>query len=275
VSSATLETPVSPRAHHLPAALVTVLALALVVVGAGLGGDTARLAAVFVLQAGLVVAWAPATGTGRVVGTVVVGLAAAVGADVAIELPDRPDLSGLLAVLGPAFLAVVLDQMLRRDRRDTVAALAGGVLLVCAVTALSVLLLVARATTAGADLTTTALLVVGAALLVGHLVDLVLPRPQLASGVPRGLPGLLLAVLAGALTGFLRRGAGDLVDGVSAVTFGAILGAVAALVAIAASYVAAEADAGGRTRRAALAVVQGLLPIAACAPVALALHTAL
>ena len=45
----------------------------------------------------------------------------------------------------------------------------------------------ARSTGTGRALV--ALLAVGAALVVGHLVDLVLPRPQLAPGVPRGLLG--------------------------------------------------------------------------------------
>jgi hypothetical protein len=51
---------------------------------------------------------------------------------------------------------------------------------------------------AGAPVLLTALLAVGAALLVGHLVDLVLPRPRIAAGVPRGLLGLVLAVVAAA-----------------------------------------------------------------------------
>src|SRR3954451_20028993 len=213
-----------------------------------------------------------AAGVGGALGTTVVGVLASVGADAALELPDRPRLGGLLAVLGPAFLVVVLAQMLRRNRQDMVAALSSGVLLVCAVSALAVLLLVGRSGSSAA-LVTSALLAVGTALLVGHLVDLVVPRPQLAFGVPRGLLGLVLAVAAAAAVAFARRGHGDLVDSVSAVTFGTVLGAVAALVAVAASYVVVEADVGvGRGRAAALSLVQALLPVAACAPVALALQ---
>jgi hypothetical protein len=220
-------------------------------------------------------AWVGATGTGGPLGTAIVGVLAAVGADAALELPDRPQLGGLLAVLGPAFLVVVLSQMLRRNRQDMVAALSSGVLLVCVVSSLAVLLLLGRAESS-VGLATSALLVVGTSLVVGHLVDLVLPRPQLAPGVPRGLVGLVLAVAAGAAVAFARRGDSDLVDGLSAITFGAVLGAVAALVSVAASYVAAETNPqGSRGRVAALWVVQAVLPIAACAPVALALQTAL
>ncbi|WP_448626689.1 hypothetical protein [Geodermatophilus sp. URMC 64] len=269
-----VEAAVSPRTHHLPAAALAAVSVALLIAAPELAGDTGLLGAVALVQLAFVAAWAVATGTGGALGTAIVGVLAAAGADAALVLPDRPRLGGLLAVLGPAFLVVVLAQMFRRRREDMVAALSGGVLLVCAVSSLAVLLLLGRSEPAG--LATSALLAVGAALVVGHLVDLVLPRPQLAPEVPRGLVGLLLAVAAGAAVGFARRGTGDLVDSVSAVTFGAVLGAVAALVAVAASYVAAETDPdGGRGRAAALWVVQALLPIAACAPVALGLQTAL
>jgi hypothetical protein len=263
----------SPRAHHLPAAVLAVVAVALLAGGTELGGDAGRLGAVLLVQLGLVAGWVLATGAG--LGTAIIGAAASVGAVATLELPDRPHLGGLLAVLGPAFLAVVLDQMLRRDRHDMVAALSGGVLLVTAVSALAVVLLVGRSSTS-AGVATSAWLAVGAALVVGHLVDLVLPRPALALDVPRGLPGLVLAVAAGAAVAAARRGAGSPDDPLTVVIFGAVLGAVAALVAVAASYVVVETDPGqGRNRPLGLSVVQALLPIAACAPVALALQTAL
>ena len=268
----------SPRTHHLPAALVAVVATALLVAAPQLLGDRGRVGAVLLLQLALVGAWVVGVGGGRTpgvapagIGTAVIGVAAAAGADLALELPRRPGLGGLLAVLGPALLVVVLDQMLRRSREDLVAALAGGVLLVCAVSALAVLLLLGGSDGAGVS----AVLAIGAALVVGHLVDLLLPRPQLAPDVPRGLVGLLLAIVAAVAVCYVRAGAGGLVDGVSAVLSGAVLGAVAALVALAGSYLAAEAGPAGGRRTAALPVVQALLPFAACAPIALALTTAL
>jgi hypothetical protein len=265
------DAPASPRAHHLPVALVAVVALVLLGGGAQLLGDSGRLVSVGVLQLALVVAWVAGTAPGGAAGTALIGLAASLGADLALEVPDRPGIGNLLVVIGPGFLAVVLNQMLHRHRRAVTEALAGGVLMVCAVTALSTALLVGRPDTATG---LAALLAVGAALVVGHLVDLVLPRPQLAPDAPRGLPGLVLAVAAATGVAYARRGAGDLVDGLSAVIFGAVLGAVAALVAVAGSYVTAESGAT-RWRAVALAVVQGLLPLAACAPVAVALQAAL
>jgi hypothetical protein len=272
VSSVAVETGLGRRAHHLPAAGAALVAVVLLAGAPQLLGEPGRLAAVLVLQVVLVAVWVLATGPGgavgtAVVGTAVVGVAAAVGADLALELPDRPGLGGLLVVLGPAFLAVVLAQVLRRHRQDMVAALSRDVLLVCAVSALAVFMLVGPAT---------AVLVVGAALVVEHLVDLLLPRPALAPGVPRGPLGLLAGVAAGTAVAFLLRDATGRNGGVPALAFGAILGGGAGLVAVAASYVVVErGPVRGRLRTAASAVLQALLPIAACAPLALALETAL
>jgi hypothetical protein len=240
--------------------------VAALVAGAEYGGDAGRVGAVLLVQLAMVAGWVLATGAG--LGTAVIGVAAAAGSVAVLQLPAHPHLGGLLAVLGPAFLVVVLDQMLRRHRHDMVAALSIGVLLVTAVSALAVWLLVGRATsTDGLD--TSALLVVGAALLVGHVVDLVLPRPALALDVPRGLLGLVLAVAAGAVVAVVRRGVGGVGGAIPAVIFGGVLGAVAA------SYVAVETEPAGRGRALGLSLVQAVLPLAACAPVALALQTAL
>jgi hypothetical protein len=281
-----LQSGLPARVHHLPAAGLGVVAVALLVVLPEFLGDLGRLAAVLVLQLGLVLAWVLVAGIQGFAGSLAVGAAAAVAADLVLVLPHRPALGGLLVVFGVGFLAAVLQQMLRRPRHDLVASLSGAVLLLCTVAALAALLLLGRSPT-GSGRALVALLAVGVALVVGHLVDLALPRPQLALDVPRGLVGLVLAVLAAAATAFLARAAGDLVDGVAAVVYGAVLGVVAALTALAASYLVVEAtapdlpdeeDAAEDDQRLspwAPAVIQAVLPLAACAPVALALQTVL
>ena len=138
--------------------------------------------------------------------------------------------------------------------------------LLCSVCALAVLLTLGRLE-GGERALGTAVLAVGAALLVGHLVDLVLPRPQLAAGVPRGLLALVLAVAAAVGVALLRQDGGTPTDTLAAAARGAALGGVAALMAVGASYVVAER---GRTGW-ALPVVQAVLPLAAAAPVAYAL----
>jgi hypothetical protein len=290
VSSAALVPALPPRAHHLPAAGLGAAAVVLLVALPDVLGDVGRLAAVLVLQLGLVLAWVLATGIQGFAGSLAVGAAAAVAADLVLVLPSRPELGGLLAVFGVGFLAAVLQQMFRRPRPDLVASLAGSVLLVCVVAALAVLLLVGRSPS-GSGRALVALLAIGAALVVGHLVDLVLPRPQLAAGVPRGLLALLLAVTAGAAVGFLGRAAGEVSDGLVAAGYGAVLGAVAGFAGLVTSYVVVDAGKGqladARKQQGAVAsdgdrvlpwslsVIQAVLPIAACAPVALAMQSML
>jgi hypothetical protein len=267
VTHAALDAELSPRAHHLPALGVVVLATALLVALPTALGERGLVMAVAVLQLALVAAWVVATGIRGFLGSLAIGVAAAAGADVALLLPDRAQLDQLLVVLGLAFLAAVAHQMTRpAPRRYLVASLAGVLLLVSCVCALAVLLMVGR-TEGGTRAAVSYALIVGVALAVGHLVDLLLPRPLIAEGVPRGLLGLAIGVLAAVVVALLRRDGGDLIGAVTAVTSGAALGAVAALMGLGASYVVAE-----RAQRGwALPVVQAVLPLAATAPVAYAL----
>jgi hypothetical protein len=284
VTSLPMQSALPARVHHVQPAGLTALAVALVVLLPELFGDLGRLAAVLVLQLGLVLTWVLVTGIEGFGGSLAVGAAAAVAADLVLVLPQRPALGGLLVVFGVGFLAAVLQQMFRRPRTDLVASLSGTVLLLCAVGALAALLLLGR-TSAGHGRALVALLAVGAALVVGHLVDLVLPRPYLAAGVPRGLLGLVLSVVAGALVAFLGRDVAGTAGAVPALVAGAVLAGVTAMVALVASYIVVEATAAGEDGLAphvdpslspwALSVVQAVLPLAACAPVALALQTVL
>ena len=254
------------RAWHLPMAAAVVAATALLVLLPAAAGGAGRLVAVALLQVALVVAWVPATGIPARAGAPALGFAAAAGADLLVVLPERPEIGALLAVPGLGLLAAVLHQMLRRaPRSDVVGSLAGVLLLVCAVCALAVLLLLPRAGDATAGVTT--LLVVGTTLSVAALVDLVLPRPPVAAGVPRGVPGLVLAVLAGGAVAVVRHGADDVSAVLGALLAGLVLGGVAALVGLAASYVVA----GGPGRAWAAPLLQAVLPVAAAAPVAFSL----
>jgi hypothetical protein len=270
VTSPALEQELSSRAHHLPAAGLVVVATGGTAALSAAQGELGQLVAVAVLQLALLAAWVVATGIRGRVGSIALGAAAAAGADAAMLLPERPELGGLLAVLGLGFLAAIVHQMTRPSPRlYLVASLAGVVLLLCSVSSMAVLLGVGRLDD-GERALLTGVLAVGAALVVGHLVDLVLPRPQIAAGVPRGLLALVLSVLAAVGVAVARRDGGSLLDTLTAVTYGAALGGVAALMALGASYVVAERGEAGW----ATTVVQAVLPLAAAAPVAyaLALH---
>jgi hypothetical protein len=280
VSSTALQPALPARVHHLSAAAFAAVAVALLVVLPQLLGDLGRLAAVIVLQLGLVLAWVLVTGLQRFAGSLAVGAAAAVAAALVLALPERPAMGGLLAVFGVGFLAAVLQQMARRPRSELVASLAGTALLLATTGALATLLLLGR-TDAGHGRALVALLAVGAALVVGHLVDLVLPRPVLADGVPRGLAGLVLSVAAGAAVAVLGRASGGTPDALTAVIHGGVLGGVAALMALVGSFLvveaaAAEPRAGEHPPPVwAMSLIQAVLPLAACGPVALALQAVL
>ncbi len=289
MSTAAPSSRLTARQHHLPAAACAAIAVALLVGLPEVLGQTGRLAAVLVVQLGLVLCWALLTGAGGFAGLLAVGAAAAVAADLALVLPGDPELGDLLAVLGLGFVAVVLQQMLRRSRHDLVASLAGAALMLVAVASLAALLLLGS-TDAGAERALVALLAVGAALVVRSLVDWVLPRPQLAPGVPCGLLGLVLAVVAGAGVAVLASGAGDALDGPRSLVHGVVIAGVAALTALVGSYLVVETtpelpdgavesrDPAGEEQHSSpwvLAVVQVALPVAACAPVALALQATL
>lgn len=282
MTSAAVQAPLRSREHHLPAAGTVVVAVALLVGLPAAFGDAGRLAGVLLVQLALVVAWVLVTGIEGFLGSLAVGAGAAGAADLVLMLPAHAELGALLAVLGVGFLANVLQQMARRPRTAVVTSLAGSVLLLCAVCALAVLLLEGRSAL-GPAAGTAGILASGAALVAAHLADLVLPRPQVAPEVPRGAGGLVLAVLAAAAVAWLRRGAElggrlALPQAPAAVLYGAVLGSVAALAGLVASYLAVEPAAGeaaGPHRAWALPVVQAVLPLAACAPVALALQAIL
>lgn len=274
MSSAAVPSTTPARPHHVPAAGLAVLAAGLVAGLPPLAGGVGTLAAVLVLQLALVLTWVLATGMQGFAASLAVGTAAAVAADLALVLPKDPVLGGLLAVLGVGFLAAVLQQMLRTPREALVDSLAGSAVLLTAVGALAALLLLGRADEGGL---TTVGLVAGVALVAGHLVDQVLPRPRLAPGVSRGLLGVVLAVVAGAATAWALRDLADL-GALRAPAVGAVVALVVALVAVAGSYLAVETTGEGEAQALspwAPTVVQVVLPLAAAAPVALALLTAL
>ncbi|SFO17805.1 hypothetical protein SAMN05660359_01802 [Geodermatophilus obscurus] len=264
-----LQTRPATRGRHLAAAVVGAAAAAAVVLGAGVAGDAGRGAAVFLLQVALVVGWLLALVPAGAAGIAVLAVAAAAGADLLVASAEDPGPGLLLVVAGPALLAAVVHQMLRRPpRSDVVGSLGSLATVVAAACALSLLLL--PGVTGDADSPATSpLLVVAAALAAAHVLDAVLPRPAIAEGVGRGVPGLLAAVAAGMAVSLLESGTGELVDVLSGVTTGLVLGLVAALAGTVASSVLA--DAGRRVPWPAGVTVEALLPLAACAPALLAL----
>lgn len=264
MSHTALATDLPVLRHHLPSALVAAGASVALALAPRSFGTTGLVVVVAVLQLLLILSWSQATGARGYVGLLMIGAAAAVAADLELAMQDELALAPFALILAGALLAGFVHQIVRRPpRRRATSSLAGVGVLVMVVVALSTFLPLYRYTE-GSELYLGSVAAAGGAVVVGHLVDLVLPYPRLTPGVPRGLLGLLAGIGAGVAAALVIPRATGLIEGLGGAIGGAILGLVAALLAVAASYIAAE-----RPQRAvALSCVQALLPLAASAPVA-------
>lgn len=242
-------------------------------VAAAHSGALALLVAVAVVQAITGLAWIFGTALPGRNGALVIVTAAAAASDVCVSVWPHGRLGTLLAVCGLAIPALFLHQLARSAARvrvaDSLGAIAFGVLLVVSLPALVQLRHEFSSSASGGKVVAGVVAAAGTALVVGYLVDMVMPAPRFDPAVPRGL----LAVIAGAGAGgsvgqlTLHQGTGFL-NGRGAFV-GAAAGAIVAFLAIAVAFVEQSTpnavSRGGRLSRAALSAV---VPIALLAPVA-------
>jgi hypothetical protein len=257
--------PVEPaaarRAHLLAAALA--VAAGLLLGAAAVAGRTGVLAAVALAQAGLAPAWMLGTHRPGRAGGLVLGLAAAAGADVALLVRDRTSPAALLGVLGLAVPALIAHQLARGPVRAQVTeSLAGAALLITAEVALATPIALARAED-GNRLVGTVMLAAAAGLALARSTDAVAPVPRIADGVPYGVLALLLAAVGGAAAGVATTG-GPLTAAAGA-GVGALVGAVAGLLAVGVGFIVVALPEPPRPLVAAYLSV--LLPLALAAPV--------
>lgn len=263
--------------------LVTTLVVA-VVVGAGLvltarAGATPLLVAVAVAQALLAVAWVFGTAMPGRRGALIIAALAAAGADVTTSVWPDGRLGTLLPVLGLAIPALFAHQLLRGAARvQVVSSLAAVALLVLVEVAIAALLQLRHefGTDVGGTVASAACGAIAGALVIGCLVDLLLPAPRFDSAVPRGLLGLIAAIGLGGSIGYLVLNGEDQFGAGRGTFTGAALGALAGLLAVAVAFVLHTTPqpptALGRRIRPALGSV---LPIAIIAPVAFVLCLAI
>lgn len=264
VTSSAGQIEVAPLRHHAPAGALAAIATAALIFAPREFGPTGLLVTVAVLQIGLIAAWSPATGIRGYVGSLVIGAGTAVIADSVIAMQNEPDLAPLAAILALAFIAALLHQLSRSaPRRLATASLAGISALAVTLIAMSALLLLYRVTDGG-QVYVAIVAATGGAVVVGHLVDMLLPIARITPAVPRGLFALLLSVGVAIAATVTLSAPEDLLDAVGAAIVGAIVGLISALLAVAASYIAAER----RQFNWALPFLQAILPLAATAPVA-------
>lgn len=260
---------VSSLIAGVPAAAVAGAGLAL----AGRQSAVMLLVAVAVVQALFALAWVFGSGMpGRRGGLVVATLAAA-GADTAASVWPHDRLGTLLAVLGLAVPVMFVHQLMRGAARvQVVASLSAVGLLVLTEVSLAALLQLRHEFPqgdVGGRVVAAVVAAAAGALVVGYLVDLVLPAPRFDQEVPRGLLAVLGSVAVGGAVGYLLLKTQHEFAHGRAVFVGAALGAMTGLLAVAAAFVLhttpRPASAVGRGSR---PVVAALLPLCLTAPAA-------
>ncbi|MCU1595271.1 MAG: hypothetical protein JWO12_2663 [Frankiales bacterium] len=200
-------------------------------------------------------------------GVFLLGLAAAAGADLVVELDDGR-VGGLAGVVALSFVGGLLHQLLRRERSRVTESLADTLVVVTMVCS-SVCLAAAVRHPEGVWAVRVGLAAAGIALLAGRFGDAVVSRPALATGATRAWPGLLLGLGAGVAL------ATALGDGHLSTSRAALIG-LSAAAAVAAADLAVDLAAAELTsqpddarRVAALRPVSTLLPFAVLGPVVL------
>ncbi len=226
------------------------------------------LIAVAVLQGLLVTAWVFGTGLPGRIGALVIGALAAAGADVVVSRWPHGQLGTLLGVLALAVPAMFIHQLTRGVVRARVTeSLSDIAVLVVAVVALPALLQL-RHETSGKLMVSVVVLAASSALVVGHLVDAVLPLPRFDPTVSRGLLAVIVAIGVGTAVGYLRLH--DTVEFTSgrASFLGAAIGGMVSLFAVGAAFVEQASSAPPGASRWLRPVFGVLLPLALLAPVA-------
>ncbi len=250
--------------------------IAVLVVAGGLGagariGALALLVAVAVAQALFAVSWVFGTAMPGRKGALVIAAMAASGADVVVSVWPHGRLGTLLAVLGLAVPVLFFHQVARGAARTRIVdSLSSTAMLVLAVVALPSLVQLRHEFVdpkLGGIVVAAVVACTGGALIVGYLIDLVLPVPRFDPEVPRGMLGLVGATVVGGAVGYLTlHDHAEFVGGRS-VFLGAALGAVAAFLAVAAAFLLHGVDTPfARVGAVVRPVCVGLLPLCVLAP---------
>jgi hypothetical protein len=270
------QVPVRGASAQAGATVAAVAVCTAALAGAAHAGAVALLVAVAALQAAIGLSWVLGVGVPGREGALAIGVLAAIGADVSVSLFPQGRLEPLLPVLGLALSAMFVQQLARRSRRAHVSAALGRIcVLVClevAPTALLQLRAEFGGDAGGGTAVAAAALTAGCAVGVAALVDLVLPALPVDPAVRRGVPALLSAAAVGAAVGYASLGGTGGMSAGAAAGAGAVIGLVAALLGVAAAFLAAG-GVSGSGRGAAL--LYGLAPMTLVAPVALLVLLAL
>jgi len=231
-------------------------------------GPTDLVIGVAVTQGLLVISWVLGTALPGRIGGMAVGALAAGAADVVVSRWPHGQLGTLLGVLALAVPAMFVHQLTRGVVRARVAeSLSDIAVLVVAVVAFAALIQL-RHESGGKLMVTGVLLAATAALVVGHLVDMVAPVPRFDVTVPRGLLAVLAAIGAAAAVAHLRLH--DTVEFPSgrAGFMGGAIGGIVSLFAIGAAFMQQTSSVPIGVSRLMRPVFGVLVPLGLLAPVA-------
>lgn len=195
---------------------------------------------VFGAQVLFVLAWTVASRPPSPWVVAVVGVLAAAGSVVAVNLPVEASLYPIGYVIAGGFAAAVIGQLaLRGGRAGVTESLGVTVAVVIGVSALACLPVLSRQPL-GDQVILTGLAAVGVGLAVARWCDVIAPVPRISSQVPRGSTGVVAGAMAGTAAGAV---AGALVDGLGTLE-GALAGMAAVLVAVVVDLGTGYAEAG-------------------------------
>lgn len=273
--------PAEVEFDHTAGLVIALLSGSLLAITARIGA-VQLLVAVAVVQALAAFGWVFGTRMpGRKGGLVIAALAAA-GADVTVSVWPHSRLGTLLAVAALAVPVMFVHQLMRGAARVRVVASVGGVaLLVLVEVSLPALVQLRHefGQQHGGQVTSGVAAAAGGALVIGYLVDLLVPAPRFDPLVPRGLLGVVAAAGLGGSIGYLALQSNRYTDlsGGRGAFIGASLGALVALFAVAMSFVehgVPMPDGRGLARR-LRPVLGAVVPMCLLAPVAFLLCLAI
>ena len=265
-------------ALQIQLAVLTALTGGVLAAGSYLG-TVPLLVAVGLVQLLLSVSWLFGTAIPGRRGGLVLAVLAGGGADAATVHWPHSGYSPVLGVLGLAVPLLFAHQLSRGVvRTRVVESLADIAVLLVALVALAGLLVLRRQGN-GDILTPAALGAITAGLVAAHFTDAVYPAPRFDPAVARGLPAVVVGVLAGALVGLLGLRRVIEFAGGRGAFIGAAIAAVACLLSIGAAFSGVRASAlppapaGAAARLRPLAAV--LMTMALSTPAAYVLVNAL
>ena len=255
-----------------------------VVVGAGLvaaGRENALalLIAVALIQAAVALAWTFGTAMPGRIGGLLIAAAAAATSDVVVSVWPHGRLGALLVIYGLAVPLMFVHQLARSAARvRIVESLSGVALLVAAVTSLPALVQLRHEfspPSVGGHIVAGVVAASAGALVVGCLVDMIMPVPRFDAAVPRGLLAVVAAAGLGGSVGHLALNTATF-GGTRGAFVGAALGALIGFFAVAVAFAQVSTPVPNeRFARRLYPVLATVLPLSLIAPVAFLLCLAI